>query len=164
MLVQSVALSEEQERERLQEQIGEVAQQEVRVELGSLRARLQCIMECVGTKYAAVIPPEGEVQEAAEEEPEQAHLLMDQITQPLQLYQDTAQQAEQRTAFLSKIPACLQEYEDIIHSAGCWLDESQSWLDAPGTYTTARSLQSQANTLQASPLHAHTHRHTLTCT
>ncbi|KAK6295335.1 hypothetical protein J4Q44_G00345610 [Coregonus suidteri] len=248
MLVQSVALSEEQERERLQEQIGEVAQQvatllsilashpstrqlkEVRVELGSLRARLQCIMECVGTKYAAVIPPEverqlqevtgslqdmeekvgqalekssplnrlssrmgeirvgleevqtllqqrspsvseaehvlkfvwdqldqwhgrlalleGEVQEAAEEEPEQAHLLMDQITQPLQLYQDTAQQAEQRTAFLSKIPACLQEYEDIIHSAGCWLDESQSWLDAPGTYTTARSLQSQANTLQ----------------
>ncbi|XP_071226495.1 nesprin-2a isoform X1 [Salvelinus alpinus] len=248
MLVRSAAFSEEQERERLQEQIGEVEQRvatllsilvshpstrqlkEVRVELGSLRARLQSIMECVGTKYAAVTPPEverqlqevtgslqdmeekvgqalekssplnrlssrmgeirvgleevqtllqrksssvseaehvlkfvwdqldqwhgrlalleGEVQEAAEEEPEQAQLLMDQITQPLQLYQDTAQKAEQRTAFLSKIPACLQEYNDIIHSAGCWLDESQSWLDAPGTYTTARSLQSQTNTLQ----------------
>ncbi|XP_014000581.2 nesprin-2a isoform X3 [Salmo salar] len=248
MLVRSAALSEEQERERLQEQIGEVEQRvatllsilashpstrqlkEVRVELGSLRARLQSIMECVGTKYAAVTPPEverqlqkvtgslqdmeekvgqalekssplnrlssrmgeirvgleevqtllqrrsssvseaehvlkfvwdqldqwhgrlalleGEVQEAAEEEPEQAQLLMDQITQPLQLYQDTAQKAEQRTAFLSKIPACLQEYNDIIHSAGCWLDESQSWLDAPSTYTTARSLQSQTNTLQ----------------
>ncbi|XP_036841097.1 nesprin-2 isoform X1 [Oncorhynchus mykiss] len=248
MLVRSAALSEEQERERLQEQIGEVEQRvatllsilvshpstrqlkEVRVELGSLRARLQSIMECVGTKYAAVTPPEverqlqevtgslqdmeekvgqalekssplnrlssrmgeirvgleevqtllqrksssvseaehvlkfvwdqldqwhgrlalleGEVQEAAEEEPEQAQLLMDQITQPLQLYQDTAQKAEQRTAFLSKIPACLQEYNDIIHRAGCWLEESQSCLDAPGTYTTARSLQSQTNTLQ----------------
>ncbi|XP_052326819.1 nesprin-2 isoform X7 [Oncorhynchus keta] len=248
MLVRSAALSEEQERERLQEQIGEVEQRmatllsilvshpstrqlkEVRVELGSLRARLQSIMECVGTKYATVTPPEverqlqevtgslqdmeekvgqalekssplnrlssrmgeirvgleevqtllqrksssvseaehvlkfvwdqldqwhgrlalleGEVQEAAEEEPEQAQLLMDQITQPLQLYQDTAQKAEQRTAFLRKIPACLQEYNDIIHRAGCWLEESQSWLDAPGTYTTARSLQSQTNTLQ----------------
>lgn len=36
--------------------------QEVRVELGSLRARLQSIMECVGTKYAAVTPPEVERQ------------------------------------------------------------------------------------------------------
>lgn len=32
------------------------------MELGSLRARLQSIMECVGTKYAAVTPPEVERQ------------------------------------------------------------------------------------------------------
>ena len=46
---------------------------------------------------------EVEVQDLSEEQPEQAHLLMDQLTQPLQLYQDTAQQAEQRTAFLSRV-------------------------------------------------------------
>uniref|UniRef100_A0AAY5KVL8 KASH domain-containing protein n=1 Tax=Esox lucius TaxID=8010 RepID=A0AAY5KVL8_ESOLU len=91
---------------------------------------------------------ESEVQETAEEEPEWAQLLMDQLTQPLQLYQDTAHLAEQRTAFLSKIPACLQEYEDMIHSAGGWIDDAQSWLEAPRAYNTARSLQNQANTLQ----------------
>ncbi len=46
---------------------------------------------------------ENEVQDLAEEHPDQAHLLMDQLTQPLQLYQNTAQMAEQRTTFLSKV-------------------------------------------------------------
>ena len=46
---------------------------------------------------------EVEVQDLSEEQPEQAHVLMDQLIQPLQLYQDTAQQAEQRTAFLSRV-------------------------------------------------------------
>ncbi|XP_041660769.1 nesprin-2 [Cheilinus undulatus] len=91
---------------------------------------------------------ESEVQDLAEEHPDQAHLLMDQLTQPLQLYQNTAQMAEQRTAFLSKIPGCLQEFEDIVHSATCWLDEAQSWLGAPCSFTTARSLQNHANSLQ----------------
>lgn len=46
---------------------------------------------------------ENEVQDLAEEHPDQTHLLIDQLTQPLQLYQNTAQMAEQRTAFLSKV-------------------------------------------------------------
>ncbi|CAJ1078355.1 LOW QUALITY PROTEIN: nesprin-2 [Xyrichtys novacula] len=91
---------------------------------------------------------ESEVQDLAEEHPDQAHILMDQLTQPLQLYQNTAQQVEQRTAFLSKIPSCLQEFEDTVHSATCWLDEAQSWLSAPCSFTTARSLQNHANSLQ----------------
>uniref|UniRef100_UPI0037E98A37 nesprin-2a n=1 Tax=Semicossyphus pulcher TaxID=241346 RepID=UPI0037E98A37 len=91
---------------------------------------------------------DSEVQDLAEEHPHQAHLLMDQLNQPLQLYQNTARMAEQRTAFLSKIPACLQEFEDIVHSATCWLGEAQSWLSAPCSFTTARSLQNHANSLQ----------------
>ncbi|XP_073348713.1 LOW QUALITY PROTEIN: nesprin-2a [Pagrus major] len=91
---------------------------------------------------------ENEVQDLAEDHPDQAHLLMDQLTQPLQLYQNAAQMAEQRTAFLSKIPACLQEYEGIVHGATCWLDEAQAWLSAPCCFTTARSLQNHANSLQ----------------
>lgn len=46
---------------------------------------------------------ESEVQDLAEDHPDQAHVLMDQLTQPLQLYQNAAQMAEQRTAFLSKV-------------------------------------------------------------
>ncbi|XP_037606336.1 nesprin-2-like isoform X2 [Sebastes umbrosus] len=91
---------------------------------------------------------ESEVQDLAEEHPDQAHPLMDQLTQPLQLYQDASQMAEQRTAFLSKIPACLQEFEDIQYGASCWLDEAQSWLSAPCCFTTARGLQNHANSLQ----------------
>lgn len=144
---------------------------------------------------------ENEVQDLAEDHPDQAHLLMDQLTQPLQLYQDAAQMAEQRTTFLSKvrhavlcehctvlycdtleqepwfdllcvlkmhywllkksvcktfaflhflyqIPTCLQEFEGIIYSATCWLDEAQSWLSTPCSFTTARNLQNHANSLQ----------------
>lgn len=46
---------------------------------------------------------EAEVVELAEEQPERAHVLMDQLTEPLQLYQTTAKQAEQRTALISKV-------------------------------------------------------------
>ncbi|XP_029351666.1 nesprin-2a isoform X2 [Echeneis naucrates] len=91
---------------------------------------------------------ESEVQDVAEEQPDHAHLLMDQLTQPLQLHQNVSQLAEQRTSFLSKIPACLQELEDVSYSATCWLDEAQSWLSAPCSFTTARSLQNHANSLQ----------------
>ncbi|XP_062267756.1 nesprin-1 isoform X1 [Platichthys flesus] len=91
---------------------------------------------------------ESEVQDLAEEQPHQAHLLMDHITQPLQLYQNASQMAENRTSFLSKIPACLQEFEDISYSATCWLDEAQSWLSAPCSFTSARGLQNHASSLQ----------------
>lgn len=46
-----------------------------------------------------------EVQELAEEQPEKAHVLMDELTKPLQLYQAVAKQAERRTAFISKVSA-----------------------------------------------------------
>ncbi|KAM7395095.1 hypothetical protein PAMA_006717 [Pampus argenteus] len=91
---------------------------------------------------------ENEVQDFAAEQPDQAHLLMDQLTQPLQIYQDASQMAEHRTAFLSKIPACLQEFEDILYSATCWLDEAQSWLNTPCSFTTVKSVQNHAKSLQ----------------
>lgn len=91
---------------------------------------------------------ENEVQDLAEEHPDRAQLLMDRLTRPLQLYQNTAQMAEQRTAFLSKIPACLQEFEGVVYGSTCWLDEAQSWLGASCSFTTGRGLQNHANSLQ----------------
>ncbi|KAM8832006.1 nesprin-2a isoform 3-T3 [Spinachia spinachia] len=104
---------------------------------------------------------ESKVQDLAEEHPDKAHLLMDQLNRPLQLYQNAAQMTEQRTAFLSKVPACLQEFEDIMHGAACWLDEAQSWLSAPCSFPTARGLQNHANSLQLVLDDSERIRHTL---
>ncbi|XP_063350729.1 nesprin-2 [Pelmatolapia mariae] len=98
--------------------------------------------------HSSLMLLESEVQDLAEEQPDQAQLLIDQLTQPQQLYQDAAQMVEQRTTFLSKIPKCLQELEDILHSAIRWLGEAQSWLSAPCSFTTAKSLQNHAKSLQ----------------
>lgn len=46
---------------------------------------------------------ENEVQDLVEDLPDQAHLLLDQLTQPLQCYQNAAQMVEHHTAFLSKV-------------------------------------------------------------
>ncbi|KAM8847639.1 nesprin-2a isoform 3-T3 [Synchiropus picturatus] len=91
---------------------------------------------------------ESDVQDLVEDRPDQAHVFMDQLTQPLQLYQDVAKMAEQRTNFLSKIPACLQQLEDLQHSTTCWLEEAQSWISAPSSFTSARSLQNYGKALQ----------------
>ncbi|XDV42021.1 hypothetical protein PO909_010774 [Leuciscus waleckii] len=91
---------------------------------------------------------EAEVQDLAEQQPERAHVLMDQLTEPLQLYQTTAKQAEHRTALISKIPACLQDYEGLLSSSNCWLKEAQSWLVEPRTYTTAKCIHCHANSLK----------------
>ncbi|XP_046692457.1 nesprin-2-like isoform X2 [Silurus meridionalis] len=98
--------------------------------------------------HARITELEVEVQELAEEQPERAHILMDELTKPLQLYQTVAKQAEQRTAFINRIPSCLQDYEEVLHSSTCWLAETQSWLKTPQTYTTAKCLHSHANSLQ----------------
>ncbi|XP_077075807.1 nesprin-2a [Siphateles boraxobius] len=91
---------------------------------------------------------EAEVQDLAEQQPERAHILMDQLTEPLQLYQTTAKQAEHRTALISKIPACLQDYEGLLSSSNCWLKEAQSWLVVPRTYTTVKCIHCHANSLK----------------
>ncbi|XP_070706002.1 nesprin-2a [Pempheris klunzingeri] len=122
---------------------------------------LKCAWDELDAWHNGLMLLENEVQDLAEDHPAQAHLLMDQLTQPLQLYQDTAQMAEQRTTFLSKIPICLQEFEDILYSATCWLDEAQSWLGAPCSFTTAKSLQKYANSLQLVLDDSERIRHTL---
>lgn len=63
---------------------------------------------------------ENEVQDLAEDYPDQAHLLMDQLTQPLQFYQNAAQMAEQRTAFLSKVRNTIL-YLHQVSGAMVWL-------------------------------------------
>lgn len=63
---------------------------------------LQHVWDELDRWHSRLMLLENEVQDLAEDHPAQAHLLMDQLTQPLQLYQNAAQMAEQRTAFLSK--------------------------------------------------------------
>lgn len=53
--------------------------------------------------HSRITELEAEVQELAEEQPERAHILMDELTKPLQLYQFVAKQAEQRTAFMNRV-------------------------------------------------------------
>ncbi|KAM9339272.1 nesprin-2a [Symphorus nematophorus] len=165
--LQEVQLSLEREEKKIMEksstvqkldnQMGELASGLEKVKLlleqkspsvSEAQKVLKHVWDKLDSWHSRLMLLENEVQDLAEEHPEQAHLLMDQLTQPLQLYQDTAQMAEQRTAFLSKIPACLQEFQDIVYGATCWLDEAQSWLSAPCSFTTARSLQNHANSLQ----------------
>lgn len=65
-------------------------------------ADLQNVWDKLDTWHSRLTLLESEVQDWAEEHPDQAHLLMDQLTLPRQVYQDATQMAEQRTAFLSK--------------------------------------------------------------
>ncbi|KAM6915050.1 nesprin-2-like [Xenentodon cancila] len=111
--------------------------------------------------HSSLMLLESEVQDLAAEQPSDAQLLIDQLTEPQQLYQNAAQLAEQRTAFLSKIPACLQEFEDILHRASCWLEEAQYWLSSPGSFTTAKSLHNHAKSLQLVQKDSERIRHTL---
>ncbi|XP_077408932.1 nesprin-2a isoform X3 [Vanacampus margaritifer] len=91
---------------------------------------------------------ESEVQDLVEKQSDQAHLFMDQLTRPLQLYQDAVQMVEHRTAFLRKIPASLQEFEDLLRSATCWFGEAQAWLSIPCSTPTSKGLHNHAKSLQ----------------
>ncbi|XP_048840966.1 nesprin-2 isoform X14 [Brienomyrus brachyistius] len=115
------------------------------VEAEYLQKRVWDELDRWHTQLAAL---ESEVADMSQDQPELAHNLMDQLTEPLQLYQKVVKQAEQRTAFLSKIPACLQEYEEIMASSNSWLREAKGWLNTPCSYTSARSLSSHVHALQ----------------
>ncbi|XP_043962311.1 nesprin-2 isoform X2 [Gambusia affinis] len=109
---------------------------------------LKCVWDELDAWHSSLMLLESEVQDVAEDQPDEAQLLMDQLTEPLQLYQNASRLAENRTAFLNKIPACLQEFEDISHRASCWLDEAQLWLGTQCTFTTAKSLSNHVKYLQ----------------
>ncbi|XP_037837524.1 nesprin-2 isoform X2 [Kryptolebias marmoratus] len=129
--------------------------------LGEAQNVLKHVWDELDAWHSSLMLLESEVQDLAEDHPNKAQVLMDQLTEPLQLYQNAAQMAEQRTAFLSKIPACLQEFEDIIHRAACWLAEAQAWLSAPCSFTTAKSLHNHAKYLKLIQDDSERIRHTL---
>lgn len=64
---------------------------------------MQRIWDELDQWHTRIAELEAEVQELAVEEPERAHMLMDELTKPLQFYQAVAKQAEQRTAFISRV-------------------------------------------------------------
>nr|XP_054604094.1 nesprin-2 isoform X2 [Nothobranchius furzeri] len=111
--------------------------------------------------HSSLMLLESEVQDLAEDRPNEAQLLVDQLTEPQQLYQKAARKAEERTTFLSEIPACLQEFDDIVHRASCWLEEAQSWLRSPCYFTAARSFCARAKQLQLVLDDSETIRHAL---
>ncbi|KAJ8288954.1 hypothetical protein COCON_G00016130 [Conger conger] len=98
--------------------------------------------------HSRVAALEVEVHDIADDHPEAAHVLTDKLMETLQLYQHVAKQAEQRTAFLSKIHTCLEEHGEMINSSNNWLIEAHTWLTAPCTYTTAKCLSSHVDALQ----------------
>ncbi|KAJ8290335.1 hypothetical protein GJAV_G00011550 [Gymnothorax javanicus] len=130
----------------------------LQVVLASLEKRSLSVAEAEGRQkrvwddldqwHSRIAALEVEVHDVAEENPEAAHILTDKLMETLQLYQHVAKQAEQRTAFLSKIHTCLQEHEEMISSSNSWLLEAHTWLTEPCTYTTAKCLDSHVNALQ----------------
>ncbi|XP_041951730.1 nesprin-2-like isoform X2 [Alosa sapidissima] len=122
--------------------------QQSRTSVAGAEGTLKCVWDELDRWHSRLAVLEAEVQEVAMEQPDQAHTLMDDLTDPLQLYQTISKQAEQRTAFLSRIPACLQEYEDLLNSATHWQEEAKSWLNTPRTYNSAKCLHGHAVSLQ----------------
>uniref|UniRef100_A0AAR2KFY0 Calponin-homology (CH) domain-containing protein n=1 Tax=Pygocentrus nattereri TaxID=42514 RepID=A0AAR2KFY0_PYGNA len=91
---------------------------------------------------------EVELQDVSEEKPEETQVLTERLAQTQQLHTRLTKQAEERTAFLSKMRGWLQEHEEMVKGSQSWITEAQSWLTAPCTYTTAKCLDGHVNALQ----------------
>uniref|UniRef100_A0A671NG48 KASH domain-containing protein n=1 Tax=Sinocyclocheilus anshuiensis TaxID=1608454 RepID=A0A671NG48_9TELE len=89
-----------------------------------------------------------ELQDVSEMHPDETRLLLDNLANTHQTHTRLTKQAEQRTAFLSKVRDWLQEQEEMVKGSQSWISEAQSWLTTPCTYTTARCLDSHVNALQ----------------
>lgn len=48
----------------------------------------------------------------------------------------------------AQIQLWLQEHQEMIKCSLSWMEEAQSWLVAPCTYTTAKCLSSHVHALQ----------------
>ncbi|MBN3317201.1 SYNE2 protein, partial [Atractosteus spatula] len=123
-----------------------------------LQQRSKSVMEAKGIQkhvwdeleqwHSRVTALEADVQELSVDYPDQAHQMMDNLMEPLQLYQNVAKQAEQRTALLSKTTSSLQEFDEMISSTNSWLSEALPWLSAPYSYSSAKCLSRHVNALQ----------------
>ncbi|CAL8302957.1 unnamed protein product [Boreogadus saida] len=82
------------------------------------------------------------------EVPEEALVLQERLSSVQEVHSQLAKQAEQRTGFLSKIPAWLQQHQEMIQSSRVWLLEAQTWLTSPCSYTSAKCLFSHVHALK----------------
>ncbi|KAJ7990956.1 hypothetical protein DPEC_G00292250 [Dallia pectoralis] len=96
--------------------------------------------------HSSLASLEVEVQDM--EQAVEAQIFTESLVDTQVLHSHMAKQAEQRTAFLSKICKWFQEHEEMIHSSKTWLSEAGSWLTAPCAYTTAKDLTSYIHALQ----------------
>uniref|UniRef100_W5MW17 Spectrin repeat containing, nuclear envelope 2a n=1 Tax=Lepisosteus oculatus TaxID=7918 RepID=W5MW17_LEPOC len=123
-----------------------------------LQQRSKSVMEAKGIQkhvwdeleqwHSRVATLEADVQELSVDYPDQAHQMMDNLMEPLQLYQNVAKQAEQRTALLRKTTSSLQEFDEMISNTNSWLSEALPWLSAPYSYSSAKCLSRHVNALQ----------------
>ncbi|XP_060685495.1 nesprin-2-like isoform X2 [Hemiscyllium ocellatum] len=104
---------------------------------------------CAIDKWHSVLSElEAEVQELAQQDPEQAQQLMENLMEPLQLYQHVSHTAERRTILLNKIPDCLEEYKQITDSTEAWNNNAKSLLSSKMDYTSAKTVNKQLLALQ----------------
>ncbi|KAG7260917.1 hypothetical protein CRUP_020507 [Coryphaenoides rupestris] len=82
------------------------------------------------------------------EVPHEAAALQERLCGVQTLHSQLAKQAEQRTRFLSKIPAWLRQHQEMIGSSRVWLVEAQTWLSSPCTYTSAKCLLGHVHALK----------------
>ncbi|TRY90471.1 hypothetical protein DNTS_015631 [Danionella cerebrum] len=114
-------------------------------EAESTQKRVWDELDGLHTRLTAV---EVELQDVCEIHSDESQPIVDILAGTQQIHTHLTKQAEQRTAFLSKVKDWLQEHEEMVKGSQNWISEAQSWLTTPCTYTTARCLDSHVNALQ----------------
>ncbi|KAM9777590.1 nesprin-2 [Neosynchiropus ocellatus] len=82
------------------------------------------------------------------DDPKVALHLTERLVEEQQHHSQLSQQAEQKTTLLSKVQKWLQQHKEMINSAGSWMAEAHSWLEAPCTYKTAKCLNDHVSALK----------------
>ncbi|XP_078392953.1 nesprin-2-like, partial [Cetorhinus maximus] len=107
------------------------------------KAQQKRIWSGIDEWYSVLSQLDAEVQELAEQDPEQAQELMESLLEPFQQHQHVSRMAEHRTASLNKIPEALEEYRQITDSASSWSESAEDLLSSKTDYTSAKSLSKQ---------------------
>ncbi|XP_040268686.1 nesprin-2 [Bufo bufo] len=91
---------------------------------------------------------EAEVQEMAEEDPNQAQEWMDKLTEPFSHYQQVTHLVERRTANLNKAASKLEEYEDTLRSTQAWIQNTDKLLNEEMKGSSAKVLNKRVVALE----------------
>ncbi|XP_064420837.1 nesprin-2 [Latimeria chalumnae] len=91
---------------------------------------------------------ESEVQDLAEENPEQAQELVDSLMAPFQLHQKLSQFAEHRTALLNRVTGLQEEYDDLLKSTKDWIKNTERFLSVKAKYDSAKSISKHVDILR----------------
>ncbi|XP_030070635.1 nesprin-2 [Microcaecilia unicolor] len=91
---------------------------------------------------------DSEVQDFAEEDPDQAQTWMDSLMSPHQLYQQVSKRSERRTALLNKGASKMEECDELLKNIKLWIENTNNLLTGETKYDSAKSLSKHASALQ----------------